>query len=304
MDDHSDDETIQVAMSLEIPELRILELKDFDQRECYGKAFKKAGLHFGLREASYSTILTTDADCMVGPQWVETMRNHLAESKGALVTGPIRMTSNGKSIIEEFQQIEMMGTMAGTMAGMATQSYYSANAANMIFYKDDYLGFLAQGATMLASGDDMFFVQYLAQRGDKVSYAKDHKAIVDTPAEGLFSDLFSQRLRWATKTKSYKDMSIKVFMGLIFLFHLSIIGSLFISLIIGSKAMLLLFVIQFIVKVVLDYRLLSRTAIFFDIDVHKARFVPLVMLHTIYVVAMGVCGLLLSQYTWKGRRVS
>jgi len=157
---------------------------------------------------------------------------------------------------------------------------------------------------MLASGDDMFFVQYLAKRGDKVSFAKDHKAIVDTAPMTLLSDLFSQRLRWATKTKSYKDMSIKVFMALIFLFHLSMIGSILIGLMTGSKAMLLLFVIQFIIKVVLDYRLLSQTAIFFDVDVHKTRFVPLVMLHTIYVVAMGVFGLLLSRYTWKGRSVS
>jgi len=59
VDDHSDDDTIEASLSLQIPELRILELKDFDRRESYGKAFKKAGLHFGLREATYSTILTT-----------------------------------------------------------------------------------------------------------------------------------------------------------------------------------------------------------------------------------------------------
>jgi glycosyltransferase involved in cell wall biosynthesis len=54
---------------------------------------KKHALAFGISNAQGSIILTTDADCIVGKEWIKTMVSYFDENT-ALVSGPVRMKTS------------------------------------------------------------------------------------------------------------------------------------------------------------------------------------------------------------------
>ena len=118
-----------------------MQLSNFPDLAQYGSSYKKSGLHYALSQCETQWVMTTDGDCIVRDSWIVAMLNKAEQSKSDMLTGPIALLGND-SVLQRWQSIEMMGTMAGTMAGIESDSYHSANAANMLFQKADYLGYL------------------------------------------------------------------------------------------------------------------------------------------------------------------
>lgn len=303
VDDHSTDKTIDKAEKLKIPILRLLRLSEYKDLKSYGHSYKKAAIHYALSEATSDIILSTDADCTVTDQWVKSMSELMLNQNVAAVTGPISMKSMSSNILTSFQEVEMIGTMAGSLAGIDSGLYFSANAANMIYYKQDYLEFCKDSKNELASGDDMFFVQWLAINSRKILFAKSKMAIVQTKTMDTIRSFFNQRIRWATKTKSYDLFGIKVLMALVFCFHFNIIAGSFLAAYLSSTLILWAVSLSVIVKLLVDYILLNHLSAFFDVNMKKVQFPLLVGLHTIYIVLIGFAGLFFRSYQWKGRKV-
>ena len=65
VDDHSDDDTFQIASNFTLSNLKVLKLES--------GIGKKAALHSGISDATNELIVTTDADCRVGEKWLETL---------------------------------------------------------------------------------------------------------------------------------------------------------------------------------------------------------------------------------------
>lgn len=301
VDDHSTDDTVEIAESLEIPYLTVLRLENFDQLDHYEGKYKKAALHYALSVANSDVIMTTDADCWMSDQWVLATVCRLSRGGHRALTGRVAIIGE-ESLLSAFQTIEMMGTMAGTKLGMTTGLYQSANAANMIFYRSDYLDFLKESEHRHASGDDIFFAQWLVHSGRTIGYNDNATCTVTTPAETTLDDLTRQRIRWATKTTSYDSIGTKVLMGGLFIFHLSVIFNLIVGLCF-AKMMLLFGLVQLLLKLIFDYRLLTTVARDSGYIIPKALYPVLGLMHVIYISMMGLFGLTVRRYQWKGRSV-
>ncbi len=302
VDDYSTDKTIDEISALRDDRITVLELSDFEGRAQYGYAFKKAGIHYALEYTTAEYILMTDADCVVGPDWIDTMVGTLAGGED-VVTGPVKLT-NRKGVLRRFQQIEMMGTMAGTLAGIASGSYHSANAANLLFRRDDYLRFLSSTEKHLATGDDVFFVQYMADLEAKIAFCKSKEAIVETATLANFSDFYQQRVRWASKTTAYSTFGLTGLMAFVFLFHLLMIVLPIYGMLSWQMLFIALGLTLYISKILADYYLLRETASFFSVGLSFFSLIAMVILHAVYVVCIGTVSLIAQQYQWKGRKIS
>ncbi len=303
VDDHSDDDTITQIESLAHPKIKILQLSNFPGLVQYGWSYKKSGLHYALNHCETQWVMTTDGDCIVRDSWIEAMLNKVVQNKIDMLTGPIALCGND-SVMQRWQSIEMMGTMAGTMAGIESDSYHSANAANMLFQKADYLGYLEAESHNYASGDDVFFVQWMATNGHRLGFIKDYRAMVTTGVEPTLQGLYQQRLRWSTKTMAYKDFGMKLFMALIFLFHAVIFINFLLAGALMNSSLLCVGLIMLFVKAGLDFRLLHRIKPFFDYPYSLTKgFFSMIFLHSLYILLIGINGLFARNYIWKGRRV-
>ncbi len=304
VDDHSDDRTADIIRGIDDSRITLLHLADFGLLENYNGKFKKAGLHYALTQCSTELVLTTDGDCMVRPQWIEAMLTHNSTKQVDTLTGPI-LIGPAQGFLESFQQIEMIGTIAGTLAGISTGTYHSANAANMLFSKREYLDFLELYPHQHASGDDVFFVQWQQEQGKKLSFVQDESAIVETAPEANLKALYAQRLRWASKTTSYQHIGLTILMGSIFLFYLSIVAFPVIGVLINKPVLIMLGFVLLLFKVVGDVVLLRSVAPFFGVTYgFGIRSIVLTFLHLCYVVLIGFAGLTFKSYSWKGRKVS
>ena len=298
IDDHSTDRTIACAQSLNISNLRIIELSHHLSGSDL-TAHKKAAQKLGVELATNGIILQTDADCFVPRTWIQTMSSYLDEHR--FVTGPIKIT--GKGFLSNWQLYDGLLTVLGTFAGIYKKLWYSSNAGNMAFYKSDFNEFVNKGYSPGASGDDIFFVNFLASQNSKIAFANTKSAVVSTAAEPTASSLFSQRLRWATKTKAYPNNGIQILMASVFIFY-AIVLLLFLSLPFLTTQLLYFLVIGVFIKWITDLILLVPSSDFFN-EKYSLIFSPFFsMVHLIYVVIIGCAGLVMKEYKWKGRQVS
>ena len=217
-----------------------------------------------------------------------------------LVTGPIEMRGND-SWLSEFQQLDIMGTMAGTYYGIRKNLWYSANAANMIFDKSLYLDFQQQFKTHHASGDDMFLIQWAAKNDFPVGFVRHPKAIVTTEVENDFDSFWQQRLRWASKTKSYTEKGLIKLMAGVWLFNLSILLNCVLLVFLGA-GFLKLALLQVGIKYFCDLQFFKSVGVFFNKEISSLRTLILSILHTVYIVAIGITTPFVATYNWKGRK--
>ena len=302
VDDHSSDGTLDMLRSIDSNLLTVLELKNFKLLKDYDFKFKKAGLNYALQHVDSDWVLTTDGDCVVGENWIKSVMHQIETQKLDLATGFINIIGE-KSLIDRFQNIEMKGTMAATKVGIESKTFYSANAANMVFRKVDYLSFLKDHDESYASGDDIFFAQWASIKQLRLGFIDHIDAVVRTSSLDNFSDLYNQRLRWATKTKSYKTLGLKLLMSGLFLFHLTAIILPIAGFLIYPDYVLLTFV-PLIVKCLVDYLLITAVSKSLQESISILNFPILVVFHILYLVVMGAAGLLFNRYNWKGRQVT
>ena len=75
IDDHSEDDTAQLVQryAAQYPHLHLCALPD-------GQTGKKSALAYGIAQSESDLVVTTDADCIMGPQWLSHIA-HFYESE-------------------------------------------------------------------------------------------------------------------------------------------------------------------------------------------------------------------------------
>ena len=69
-----EDDTAAIAKALAMPNLRILDLKNFVKDETV-TAYKKKAIEIAIAQAKGELIVCTDADCRVGEDWLLAMKS-------------------------------------------------------------------------------------------------------------------------------------------------------------------------------------------------------------------------------------
>ena len=176
---------------------------------------KKDAILTAIQMVSNEWIVTTDADCVVHPKWLLTLDSFIQNKNPEMIVGAVTY-SKMNSFLYYFQQLDLASLQGTTIGSFGLKRGFLCNGANFAYTKKFFFelkGF--DGNDKIASGDDVFLLQKAITRSpEKVLYLKSANNIITTNPEKSWSDLFSQRVRWASKTKNYESIFGK-FLGLI-----------------------------------------------------------------------------------------
>lgn len=273
IDDHSDDESTAFITS------QTLVVNE-------GKG-KKAALITGLRYASGDLIVTIDADCIYGVNWLETLVNAYETSKADLLIAPVTVATVN-TLWEKIQALEFQSLVASAAAAALGRHPIMCNGANLAFQKKLYNAEDDVFNQAYDSGDDMFLMEYAKRKNANIIYVKSREAMASTKAVS-WSQFWRQRFRWTSKSSGYRDVEVMLAGGLVFLTNLSLLALLFVSLKMALTALLL--------KLVADFFFLFISAVFFGQEKNIWLTILLTPIYPVYVLLASIGGLFYVR--WK-----
>lgn len=294
IDDHSTDNTADIVKSF--TNVQLITLQDDGIN-----SYKKKAIEKGIAAASGEWIITTDADCVPGKDWLHTIAAYITEKKSVFIAAPVAFSSSS-SILSVFQSLDFLVLQGITGASVYKNIHSMCNGANMAYKKDVFYavnGFA--GIDNIASGDDMLLMHKIwKQYPQQVHYIKSAAAIVTTTPIQNWKDFFQQRIRWASKAKNYDDKRIMAVLLLVYLFN-----SVFIVLLIAgcfNYYYWLLAAAAWIAKTLVEFPFVQSVAGFFNKRSLLVYFFFFQPLHILYTVLSGFFGQF-GKYEWKGRKV-
>ncbi|MBK8705221.1 MAG: glycosyltransferase [Saprospiraceae bacterium] len=287
VDDHSEDDTAVRARALHDGRIRVVTAPG---------AQKKQALAYGVSLARGELIATTDADCLAPPQWLSLLASAYQDKQPAFLAAPVAFHGE-RNLLGYFQSLDYLGMMVLTGAGIYSGKLLLANGANLAYPKavfEEVGGFA--GIDHVASGDDMFLLQKIARRyPDRLFFIKNPEATILTPPQPSLAGFWAQRLRWASKSSAFRGGLMLVYLALVFVVCWGILLGL--ALAPFSALVLLAF------KLLADYALLSEACRYFHRTDLMRYFLPAQLMHIAYIALIGLAGLFVRQYRWKGREV-
>jgi cellulose synthase/poly-beta-1,6-N-acetylglucosamine synthase-like glycosyltransferase len=308
IDDHSIDSTAAIVNSFNKKgNIRMLKLKDFNRTQILN-SYKKKAVETGIGLAKGTLIVTTDADCIAKPGWLQTIASYYEEFKPVFIAAPVVYTSVGKTdfslkkFFKIFQSLDFITLQGITGASVYKKFHSMCNGANLAYEKKVFYevgGF--DGIDTIASGDDMLLMHKIQKRyPDRIRYLKSPEVIVETqPAETL-KDFINQRIRWASKADKYTDGKITAVLSLVYLFNAWIF---FIAICSFFYANIFLpFLTLIIIKTLVELFFLYPVTAFFEKQKLLWLFFPAQPFHIIYTLTAGWLGKF-GSYEWKGRKV-
>lgn len=259
---------------------------------------KKNALAAGILRARHEWIVTTDADCLLGSHWLESLAGFIEKEKPAMVIGPVVIVP-GKTLLSQMQALEFLSLTGSTAGAAAIGRPVMCNGANLAFRKDFFerVGGYA-GNEYLASGDDVFLLhKFKKMKGTKVAFLKSHGAIVHTRALDSLSSFFRQRGRWAGKAGGFRDWFTLMTGGVVMLINILIFLGLLAGPFISQKLMLsALLLLTF--KAVVDFPMLYWVSGFFQKRDLMWLYPALALVYPFYVVVSLFSGFVLKP-RWK-----
>ncbi|MBR8538249.1 glycosyltransferase [Carboxylicivirga sediminis] len=256
---------------------------------------KKAALLEGVRAAQYTTIVTTDADCTFHKEWLTTLASYHATHKPHLLIGPVRIKKS-RGFHQRFQQVDFTALQLSGAGAALQQQAIMCNGANLLCSKENYLQ--AHLIPQVASGDDMFLLEWMKHHKKDIHYIKAPQAMVETaPLVGLHAFL-QQRARWAAKAPHYKNKHI-ILSGLLvalvnIMLFASLAGSFFYPDFLKLLSLYLLF------KCLSDYLLLKAGGNMYKLRITLFEVIFWQMFYPFYVITVLVYPLIVP-LKWKSR---
>jgi cellulose synthase/poly-beta-1,6-N-acetylglucosamine synthase-like glycosyltransferase len=304
INDYSTDRTAAIASGLlEGGAGRVLNLKDYLSPDERLNSYKKKALEIAISEAKGDLIITTDADCIAPPNWL----NHLtaAAVPGVkFIAAPVSFTpaSGRKDLLYYFQSLDFLSMQGITAASAAMKLGNMCNGANLAFSAEAFYtvgGY--KGIDHLASGDDMLLMHKIQQQYPSgICYLKTPEAIVETPAQPTWRTFLDQRIRWSSKADKYDDKKLTWILALVYFFNL-----IFIVLTIAGffNPLYWLWMAGIIIaKTGTELVFLVPVARFYG-KVNELAYFPILQpLHILYIILAGFLGMF-GSYQWKGRTV-
>jgi len=298
VDDHSIDNTAQLVIDVESPYVQLLSLNIDGNNSNPINAYKKAAISLGLSQCKYDYVIQFDADTIVPKEYLKTIIKYKNENKAEFLAAPIKCYPCD-NLLHHFQQLDILGMMAVTGAGIQSSKWYMANGANMSYRKNN-VQFSPQD---LASGDDVYTIQKVAEeKPESILYIKDAKAVVTTAPVNSYGDLYQQRIRWATKNKMMPNLMMQMMMGIPFINALMMIAHIPMMIVFGIPA-ILLFSFHLMIKLMIDYIFLKEITTHFDAHESMRYFLPANLMHIVYIACIGALSFFIKDYKWKGRTV-
>ncbi|MBS1621899.1 MAG: glycosyltransferase [Bacteroidetes bacterium] len=299
IDDHSEDKTAEIVKNYNAVTLIRLQENNIN-------SYKKKAIETGIALAKNELIVTTDADCIPGPDWLKNIAALKEKKDSVFIAAPV-VYDNNNSLLQIFQSLDFLALQGFTGVAVEENVLPMSNGANMAYTRQVFYevnGF--SGIDTLASGDDMLLMYKIWKKyPGQCHYLKAKPAITHTAPVKTWKEFFNQRIRWASKTSKYKDKKIMPVLLLVYLFNLSF-PALLIALFrdpypfnIGTGVWLL---ILWIAKTIVELPFIYSVAVFFEKQSLLKYYFILQPVHIAYILFTGLFSQT-GKYEWKGRKV-
>ena len=258
---------------------------------------KKDAIETAIQIAKHDWIITTDSDCFVQKDWLAIYDQYIQENEVEMVaSGVCYVPKSG--FLSAFQNLDFLSLQGATIGSFGIEKPFMCNGANFAYSKsffNELNGF--QGNETIASGDDVFLLQKAVTAAPKkVGFLLAKESIVATKSVETWTELFQQRVRWASKSTGYSSSYGKILALVVFGGNLSWVLS-FLLWLVGllDQNIFMLFVAF---KFLIDFILIYKTANFFE---SKLQYVlASSFLYPFFSVSVAVYSLF-GKYSWKGR---
>ena len=305
VDDNSSDTTAKHIQRF-CEQYHFIRMIPMNERE--GEFGKKKAIEKAIRQSAGELILTTDADCVMGMDWLRIMVSHYKKTKAQLIAGPVCFHRE-KNMFEKMQSLEFMALITSGAGAIYMNKAVLCNGANLMYTRkafEEVNGF--QDISHGPSGDDVLLMYKIQKRfPGRIKFLKNEDAIVFTKAKKNVQDLLQQRMRWASKKISNLNAETIYLASLVYIFNLLLLILPLLYLVIPRfhymgptfyKTCLLIF----LVKCVIEFLLLFLAASFFKKRNWLIYFIPEQLVYIPYVIYTGFAGLI-GKYDWKGRKI-
>ena len=301
VDDHSTDNTLKLINSFSMSNLRVIALKDDPALADASRTNKKIGIEKAVHAANGTLIMTTDADCHPGSNWIKTTVAYYEQHQPVMIAGMVSYFHD-TSFLGKFQTLDFLSLVGIAAASIQNGFYNLCNGANLAYTKAAFLevdGF--RQIDHIPSGDDMMLMHKMAKKfGDKIAYLKNKDSIVYTSTEKDFVTFWNQRVRWTSKSTHYEDKRITGILAFVYLVNLLIVLNLAIG--IFYPPMLKLAMWMFLAKLCIDTLFTYAVTKFFRRENLLWLFLPMQAVHVLYIILIAPAGVF-GKYNWKGRRI-
>lgn len=293
VDDHSADGSSELVLDI------IQSSPNFKLIKNRGEG-KKEAILYGIENSIGELIITTDTDCRRDYSWLSSMHEFYIQESPRMIIGPV-LPETGDGVFQKLQALEFLSLIGSTAGAAGLKRPVMCNGANLVYEKSVIQDLNDPLALSQASGDDIFLLLALKKISkEKIYFIKSANAAVYTSMSKTLGDFWIQRIRWASKSKTYRDKDVLFTAFLVWL-----INSIFLALIpasIISRSYLSMLVFLILLKWVPDFVLLSSVTKYYNKKDLMRWFFPLSVVYPAYVVLTGFMGLFGKSYQWKGRK--
>lgn len=292
VDDHSTDKGIETLKKLQESHhwLKVISSKGHG---------KKKALRNGISSATGELIVTTDADCRFGKDWLQTIAETYINLNPDMIVMPVKMEKT-KASFASFQQTDYLALQMVTAGAIGAGTPIISSGANLAFKKKSFMESIRSiGGQNYLSGDDVFLLHAFKRHSFKIYYLKSAQSMVTTSPAPTLGKFLLQRMRWGGKSRGYKDQPAK-FTALTIFATNSYLALLpftvffnFINLWIWGGALL--------IKTIVDSWLLNTGKQFFTIKLTPLNMVVFSLIYPFYILLTGIGSIVAKEY-WKERK--
>jgi len=309
VDDYSTDNTAAIIKNYSLQNVKLISLKDFINADL--NSYKKKAIEIAIQQSSGELIVTTDADCIVPKNWLQTIAAFYEEQQPEFIAAPVSINCRFR-FIEIFQALDFATLQGITGASVHKKIHSMCNGANLAYTKkafNEVGGFT--GIDNIASGDDMLLMHKIYNRyPDKVMFLKSRDAIVQTEPVHSLKEFFNQRIRWASKADKYDDKRIVAVLLLVYLANVLLLALPIAALSLNIQLSIINYQLSIwgvwlcllIIKTIVELVFLYPVATFFGKQKLLWLFPVMEPLHILYTVVAGWLGKF-GSYSWKERKV-
>lgn len=286
VDDHSEDKSADLILTSGLENARVINLvNDFG---------KKAAIRKAVAESKGEILVFTDADCRMGPNWVDEITAPIRSGKFVMVCGPIGIRETG--FFARLQHLDILALSASSFSSGNLSRPFMCSAANMAVLKSEW----RQANNHFESGDDMFLLHQLKAEGKGITFIWKQSAEVLTQPVPTLGGFISQRIRWAGKSKGYSDLLSIVISFLVLFGALSLIIGLCCTMFYPELCMPVLICLGSRASIDFLFLFLSERRLGNYPDYRM--FIPGLVFHLLYVPLVALVSLFYRP-VWKGRRI-
>jgi cellulose synthase/poly-beta-1,6-N-acetylglucosamine synthase-like glycosyltransferase len=281
VNDNSEDKTLEIATEFKMmPNILVINNK--------GQG-KKQALRTGISTSVGDLIITTDADCTMGKNWIRTIVAYYEMYHDDMIICPVQIES-AANFFGKLQDLEYLSLQGITAGSAISKNPTMCNGANIAYTRVAYLSNSDNLHDEINSGDDIFLLHSLkTQFNSKISWLESPDNLVTTSSSSTFGAFLKQRGRWISKGKAYKD-KYTIILGIVTFTAVILQLCCFITSII-FPSLVWIFLAVVALKSIPDYLILMNTTGRYGRKKLMRWFLPAQIIYPFYVLSVVIYSL-------------